>query len=377
MSNKGLGERGNPLLRSIDYLIGVPLIFLLGHSRAKSTIRPQNPQRIALLKTAGIGDTVLLSAVSQDLRRAFPEAELVFFGGANNYEVGHLLPDITEVVCLPITNPLAAIKKIIHAGAFDYWLDFGPWPRLNSLFSWASRAAFTVGFATSRQHRHFVYDFPVAHASGVHELDNYRSILRVLGVKPESNPLLIIPSSVSRQALDGFPLRHPRVIFHMFPGGSRAFLKTWPEAYWRELAGFFVNQGWQVVCTGGKSDGEQARLFAEGLKPNGANADRVINMAGSLNLHHLALLLKTSDLVISIDTGVMHMASALGAPVIGLFGPTSPQHWRPLGKHAKTIYQDLECSPCLRLGFESDCQRNKCLEILTPDLLMKEIAPFI
>ena len=145
---KKCGERGNPFLRSIDYLIGIPIISLLGHFRSKAKLRPKNPEKIALLKTAGIGDTVLLSAVAKDLKKAFPAAQLSLFCGANNYEVGLMLDDIRHVISLPITNPLSAIKKIIHAGTFDFWLNFGPWPRLNSLFTRTARAACKVGFAT-------------------------------------------------------------------------------------------------------------------------------------------------------------------------------------------------------------------------------------
>lgn len=374
---RSYGERGNPVLRSIDYFIGIPLIFFLGHLRPKSKIKPNNPKRIALLKTAGIGDTVLLSAISKDLKQAFPEAMQFFFCGANNYEVGLMMKDIDEVVRLPITNPFSALEKIIHAGTFDYWLDFGPWPRLNSLFSWAARATCKVGFATSKQYRHYVYDLSVEHAYGVHELENYRSILRAIEVNPEASPSLTIPSNVSRDGLRHLPLRNPRVIFHMFPGGSRAFLKTWPEDYWRELARFFAEKGWQVVCTGGKSDWGQAQTFTEGLKKDARNDDLFINLSGALNLQQLAFVLKNSNLVISVDTGIMHMASSLGAPVIALFGPTSPLHWRPFGEHTKTMYQDLDCSPCVRLGFESECKRNICLDLLTPDLIIKEVSHFL
>ena len=70
----------------------------------------------------------------------------------------------------------------------------------------------------------------------------------------------------------------------------------------------------------------------------------------------------------------MHMAAALGVPVIALFGPTSPLHWRPCGHQATIMYQGLECSPCLRLGFESRCRRNRCLDLLTPEVVIGEIS---
>ncbi len=342
-------ERANTRLKALDHWLGIPLVLFLGTIRKRRRRASSAPQRIACLHTAAIGDTVLSSALIQDLRQAYPATEIVYFTGASNYEAACLIPNIDSVVSLPVKDVVAAIRAVRSAGQFDLWFDLGPWPRLNALLSWSARTRFTVGFRTRGQHRHYAYDLSVDHRSDRHEVDNYRAMLLAAGIPAgRSFPRL------NSGTCDRYP---PGIVVHLFPGGSRSFLKEWPIEHWVELIDRLVADGYPVILTGTAANREQAQQVRDRL----IGRERVNVAAGSLDLAATAGLLAGSRLVISVDTGIMHMASALGCRLVALHGPTTPERWGPLSEHAVAVSAREHCSPCLSLGFESDCARPDCM----------------
>jgi heptosyltransferase I len=354
--NRHHPERASSILKLLDRSAGIPLVFLLGLFRKKRHLGPRRAvRRIACLHTAAIGDTIISSALVQDLKQDFPEAEITFFTGASNYDTACLIPNIDAVMKLPIKAPFQAIGMIRRAGRFDLWLDLGPWPRLNALFSFSAHARFTAGFRTEGQYRHYGYDAAVRHEQHRHEVDNYRSLLEGIGIESRRNmPRLAVAacSSPRREA-----------VVHMFPGGSRSWLKEWPEERWSELIGLLVKDGFTVTLTGTGQNREQA-LNVRARVPG---KDQVTVAAGTADLRQTARILACSQLVISIDTGIMHMASALGCNLVSLHGPTVPERWGPLNANAVALTARDSCSPCLSLGFESNCRRPDCMLHLSVD----------
>ena len=175
-------ERGNSVLKLLDRYVGIPIVCVLGLFKFRRLSGDERgPKRIGLLQTAAIGDTVLSSAIVANLKHAFPAAQLTFFTGSSNYEIACLIPHIDKVVKLPVARPLGAIRSIRQAGTFDLWIDFGPWPRLNAIWTFFARAGLTVGFKTIGQYRHAVYDRVAHHSEVTHELENYRGLLRAAG----------------------------------------------------------------------------------------------------------------------------------------------------------------------------------------------------
>jgi len=159
----------------------------------------------------------------------------------------------------------------------------------------------------------------------------------------------------------------------MFPGGYRAYLKEWPDTNWIEIIDQLTACHYEVFLTGAKIDREKA----EQIKAQVANKDSVNIVAGEFDLKQTAELLKSSILVISVNTGIMHLASALGCNLIALHGPTSVKRWGPLGANAISLQSSLQCSPCLNLGFEYQCQKNSCMKSITITALMDAIEKIV
>ncbi len=318
---------------------------------------------IAILEIAAIGDTLLLAPLIRDLRNGFPAARLTLFAAANNFQAGKMLEGIDQLVKVDIKNPLNAIRSIRQNGPIDLLFDFGQWPRYNSLLSHFSGARFKLGYKTRGQYRHFTYDKVVEHSAKAHEFENYRSLVRASGIAAESAPVLL---SSPKQVAGG------HIVVHMFPGGTTPYLKEWPEENWIKIIDHLTSQGGKVVLTGVGVDKERAEAVRSGCR----NQELVEVGAGRLSLVECSDLILGASLVISVNTGIMHLAAMLERNLIALNGPTSAKRWGPLNKNAIAIQAPIPCSPCLNLGFEYGCDQNLCMQSIGADKVLEAISTF-
>jgi len=301
-----------------------------------------------------------MSAVIADLRRAFPHAALVLFSGESNYEIACMLEGLTNVVRVPIGNPLAALK-VVRSIPANVIFDFGQWSRTEALLTLGNPTAFTVGFRTVAQHRHYGYDIAVEHSSESHELENYRSLVRTLGVETESMPHL--------RALETNPFaQRSYVVCHLWPGGIGSGLKEWPLSNWRQLLGELRRRHFEVLLTGCLADRERNEELMTGL-PNDV-LHNVHNTAG-LDLSKTAAVLAGARLVVSVNTGIMHMAAALGSSVVGLQGPTSSKRWGPVGRRTIALDSTLKGCGYLNLGWEYPKNPPPCMESISLECVVQ------
>ena len=333
----GLWRRISNRLRSGDSAQG-SLPFGPGHT----------PRRITLLKSAAIGDTVLLSAVVRDLRGFFPQAHLSLACGASNVGLARLVGGIDEVIMLPMSRPLAIWRESWRLRS-DLFIDFDSWPRVNALVTFCSDSARTVGFRTPGQFRHAVYDVVVDHLPTTHEVENYRNLVRA--VLPRDRPALTatprpwLLNAGGASTTNDIGLAPRYIVFHLFAGGSQRHYKQWPLNHWRALASWCVERGLRVYLSGGLADLTQNEAFSAAFGPGGSV--RPLPVSG---LAELMTILVAARAVVSVDTGVAHLAGAVGAPTLVLHGPTSPSRWGALGDRVR--FAKDEQTPWISLGFE-------------------------
>ena len=128
--------------------------------------------------------------------------------------------------------------------------------------------------------------------------------------------------------------------------------KLWPNKKFAELADMLIDQyDMKIVFTGGIKDYSIIQAITSSMK------GLAINFAGETTLTELAALYEKAALVISTDTGPMHLAAAMGTPVVALFGPTAPWRTGPYGTNHHVISAELECSPC----FKRRCETRDCM----------------
>lgn len=342
--------RGNPILHFADRYGGIPAVVCLGHLRPKGT-SPSNIETIGLLKTGAIGDTVLLSAVIADLRCTFPNAKLIFFCNEVNFEIAGMLDGVDQVIKVPFRNLVAGMAAV-RSVRVDVMFDFGQWTRLEALLTLFSKANFKVGFRSRGQHRHAGYDLAVEHSSKVHELENYRRLVRAFGVETRHLPSLRAPRGEP-------PLEREYAVCHLWPGGSGSQLKQWSAERWVRLFDEITDWGMEVVLTGSSSDRVRNEEMIASVGPVGRG---LVKNAAGLGLDGTVALLAHSRAVISVNTGVMHMAAALGVPLVALHGPTSSKRWGPISERAIIIDSPAPGSGYLNHGWEYPPQPPQCME---------------
>lgn len=315
---------------------------------------PSKIESIGLLRLAGIGDTVLISAAIADLRIAFPRASLTFFAGPTNFEFAQMLDGLGHVVKVPVRNILGGLSAI-RSVPVDLMIDFGPWPRLEALLTLFSRASFTMGFRTVGQYRHYGYDLTVDYSSDVHELENFRQPVRALGVKTGSLPVLRKPQIGTLPA-------SPYVVFHLWPGGRRRMLKQWPSERWVQLIEEFAALRMNVVLTGARSD---SRSNDDIIMRVQSSARRFVRSVAGVSLQETASILAASRLAVSVNTGIMHIAAALGVPLVTLHGPTSSKRWGPISENAIVVNSPAAGCGYLNLGWEYPLRPPRCMECIS------------
>ena len=145
--------------------------------------------------------------------------------------------------------------------------------------------------------------------------------------------------------------------------------KLWDNRKFADLADRLITECHaQVIFTGGKADVNLIGQIRSDMK------NRACDVSGRTTLKSLAALYARTDCVISTDTGPMHLAAAVGTPVVALFGPTAPWRTGPFGKNHRTVRAGIDCSPC----FKRACKTKACMsKISVEDVLsqLKTIKP--
>lgn len=354
-------DRGNRTLKRLDRWLGIPAVAVVGLARRLRGRRPVPPDwhTIGLLRTAAIGDTILLSGVVRDLRAARPDARIVVFVTATNAGFARLLDGPDEIIELPVRNVARAVR-LVRAQHVDVMIDFGAWPRLDALLTELSGARCTVGRRTPGEHRHAGFDVVVDHSSTGHEVDTFRCLIAAVGVDSRSEPRLDVSAG------EHAPLAVPYAVLHLWPGGANIVERSWPIERWRTLAVALGERGLEVVLTGGPGDVAATAAIVADWVGHGLRAHTAagVSPAECLRWVHFATG------VVSVNTGVMHLAAAAGTPTVALNGPTSCRRWGPVGAHCRCLASPDVPDGYLDLGFERDDRYRDCMQAITLDLVL-------
>jgi len=175
------------------------------------------------------------------------------------------------------------------------------------------------------------------------------------------NPELIIDEANLNDQLAQLGLSRDRPVLGLCPGAEFGDAKKWPEAHFAALAKRAISDGFQVWILGGKKDSSSAAEIQT------AAGDYCYNLAGRTSLLDAIDLLSACHQVVSNDSGLMHIAAAVGVHTTVVYGSTSPDFTPPLTDSLDIVSLGLECSPC----FKRVCplKHKNCLNQLSPELI--------
>ncbi|HEX6829132.1 MAG TPA: lipopolysaccharide heptosyltransferase II, partial [Burkholderiales bacterium] len=184
--------------------------------------------------------------------------------------------------------------------------------------------------------------------------------------RPLPRPSLHVSEERRRQTLSrlGLPAGEPLAV--LCPGAEYGPAKRWPAEYYAALAGRLADRGHTVWAVGSPKDAEV------GAEIERLAAGRCLNLCGRTSLADVIDILAGAALVVTNDSGLMHIAAALDRPMLALYGSSSPGFTPPLSERAQVLRLDLPCSPC----FQRECPLGHfdCMRRLTPDQVLARIA---
>ena len=256
----------------MDIWVGIPVLNLVACLRPKHEY-PQIVERVGVICSFALGDTLLFSAAFRSVRSYFANKQLVLFCGPQNIAAAELIPGVDKLVMVDLLKPLETISRM-RDQHLDLLLDFSSWQRLTAFYSMMAGASFTVGFRTAGQHRHRGYDRVTEHTRDRHEVDNFRALLQTVNITGHNAPHIAPPAIPQPELLTrGKQI----VVFHMWPSGVRSQTREWPEDRWITLAKRLAadsNQGdFLFVITGSPSDQVRSQLFVQRLRAAGLDAE--------------------------------------------------------------------------------------------------------
>lgn len=222
-----------------------------------------------------------------------------------------------------------------------------------------------VGLASPGQARAHLLDATVAHDPERHAADTFAAIARRAGVEPHGDARLVPTPSGRRRVTEQLDVARRYAVVH--PGSGDHFPgRRWPAERFARLARRLLDLGLRVVVTG---DGHERGLAARVCLGAVASPDDVVDLSGALDAEALVALLDGAALVVTNDTGPLHLADALGRPTVALFGPNTPARYGPRGPRSSALFAGLPCSPCLddRAGKTSRCRSAACMSAITVD----------
>ena len=352
----------NTLQKILDRYIGTFLCLLLGAFQSRTVGRASQPRRILLIQLSAIGDTILAIPTIRAIRSRFPNAHLVMVASSINLQYLEGCPYIDQYIPCRLEEVMKSPQKMIafitalRHQKFDCVIDFEHWARFSALIACGSGASRRIGFKAAGQHRHYLFTDVVEHVPGQHEVVNFLKIAGLLGCPIRETDLEVW---LKREDWDwareffnemGIDPNRPVIAIHPEAGRHGEPRRRFPHDRFVAVADELAERyNAQIILTGAPSEVELSQQIASQTRSS------CVVAAGKTQINQLAALFANADFVICGNCGPMHLAAAVGTPVVALHGPTNPSQWGPWGSGHTVLHVDVPCSPCLNLGFEYGC----------------------
>ncbi len=329
-------------------------------------------RRILLINLAFIGDVLLSTPVARALSQAYPAAAIDMMTVPLTAPLARGNPYINDVIEYDKRGKhkkigaLLALIREVRARRYDLAVTTNFAPR-GAMLAWAAGIPVRVGY--DRQHAGWFLTHVASSRRPVirHEAENYLDVLRPLGITTADTSLALTVDPRDAAALSGKVRRSAgKKLVLICPAGSYP-QKSWTAEGYSSLIRRLAPKA-DCCLIGGKAEGP---LLAAINRASGGAAQE---LPGTLTLGELAALVKEADLVVTVDTAPLHIAEAVGTPVVALFGPTDPRIWGPRNAHATVLQAPADCSPCWG---RTSCKENRCMTNITVEAVEKAVGDIL
>ena len=334
---------------------------------------------ILIVKLSAIGDVVMTLPFLAALRRRYPDANVTWLVEEASAGVLDDHPQIDRVLVSRRKAWMRDLKKgrwgrarreaarflrELRDREYDLVIDLQGLFK-SGILAYLSGGKRRVGFDRTRELSYlFVNERLARYDPDRHALERYLDAAVYLGADPEWEVVWELPAG---EAL----LRRARELTEPLPGrlvvinpGAKWDSKLWPTSSWRELGRLLSERAdVSLILTGSPDEAQVNREIGQGL-------DDVLDLTGKTGLSLLAEIFRLAELVVCPDTGPMHLAAAVGSPVVALFGPTAPWRTGPYGPGHTVLRTGAPCAPC----FRKKCPDPHCMTGLSPETVFEAVV---
>ncbi len=329
------------------------------------------PRKILVVKPSSLGDVVHSLPFLSVLRECFPFARIdwVIARGLEDLLDGNPMVGKLWIIdkdkwkdagrIRGTLSELGRLAKRLRNESYDITVDLQGLMR-SGLMTAATGSPVRIGFAEAREGSSIFYTHKVRGGRDIHAVDRYLKIAQALGCDMGEVrfplPLVTEPEKVRK-------LKDDLGEYAVLVPGARWETKKWPAGHFADLASMLPIKS---VIVGGAADRGLGKMIEEQSK------GMALSMAGETDIGGLIWLIRSAKLVITNDSGPMHIAAACGVPVVAIFGPTNPSRTGPYGTHHIIVRSSLKCAPC----YKRKCRDIKCLAGITPEMVFRRIGNF-
>jgi heptosyltransferase I len=344
---------------------------------------------ILIVKLSAIGDVIHTLPALNAIRKHYPDASITWLveEDAAPLVQGHKALDrvliskrkrwlkaLRSLSFLNTVQEICGFIKALRDTRYDMVFDFQALLKSGILIALA-RGRRKIGFGKGLEHMEHSYIFLNERVPAVdmeiHALLRGMMLLNAVGIPTNEVEYELPMSDHDRKKIDELMKQHGI-------NGVKSFIainpvakwetKLWPNEKFARLADTMIDEyDAEIIFTGGPEDRSIIQDIMSAMK------GRAFNLAGHTTLKMLAALYEKAVLVISTDTGPMHLAAAVGTPVVAIFGPTAPWRTGPYGSGHKVVRVDQECSPC----FKRKCDTIQCMHQISINRVMDAVVPFV
>ncbi len=348
---------------------------------------PSSSKKILIVGPSWVGDMVMAQSLFIALKQQNPDCLIDVLAPAWSLPILARMPQVRRGIAMPVGHGKLQLAmryrlgKSLQPEAYDQSILLP-----NSL-----KSGLVPLFANIPMRTGWRGEMRYGLLNDIRLLNKERYPLMVqrfvaLAYKPGEPLPALMPQpalQVDSEALDAVLAQHQIIKDHtcppsspllaLCPGAEFGPAKRWPEAHYAEVAKTFIDKGWQVALFGSAND----RVVVEGII-NHLTAEQnkhCINLAGKTALAEAVDILSYASAVVSNDSGLMHIAAALGRPLVVVYGSTSPKFTPPLSDNVAIEQLDVDCGPC----FQRECPLTeqqgamKCLRELKPEQVISAV----
>jgi heptosyltransferase-2 len=341
----------------------------------KGKIELDRIKRLLVRGVNWVGDTILTYPSVQQLRILFPQSYIAILVPDYLVDLWRTFPYIDEIISFrkgrKENSFLEELRLIqfLKSKNFDLAIIF-PRSFHSALQTFLAGIPIRIGYQSEGRSLFLTHRIPrTEDVLRIHRVYYYRKIIELFGKgEPILNPKLFLREEDRRwadQTLKNFGILNGDLLIGMNPGATYGGAKCWSPKRFGELGKKLSERlKVKILLFGKKEEQSIGGQIGKNLGTNG------LDFTGKTSLLQLAALLERCHLLITNDTGTMHIAAAVGTPVIALFGSTDPNATGPWGENHVIVRKEVPCSPCLKRICPTD---HRCMNLITIDEVEKAV----